>query len=301
MARVYRLYRFLGDWLIFGGPIRGFFYLRSERHTGVSRTCVALRSREISENWIQIFQFINIGDTRRLMGKKRGLGGSGFVYYNHRVALTFGALPISVLVMRVRTHASLALTSCMCSYLPVNRSHLFRRTNDGNDGIPTHHLWSRMSVAQRQLLVQHLGRQAMRVTGVSDGQGLRREIQRDTPSLVLRDVGLPGEDGFSLIRFLREACPGTGVIMVSVASDTIDRVAGLEAGADDYIAKPFEPRELLARVKSALKASLFHGDQVSSSGAEGKPWDAGCWTLNGGCCWTPTGLRNDWRQANSIC
>jgi DNA-binding response OmpR family regulator len=108
-------------------------------------------------------------------------------------------------------------------------------------------------VAQRQLLVQYLGRQAMRVTGVADGQALRREILRDLPSLVLLDVGLPGEDGFSLIRFLRKACPETGVIMVSASSDTIDRVAGLEAGADDYIAKPFEPRELLARVKSVLR------------------------------------------------
>jgi DNA-binding response OmpR family regulator len=108
-------------------------------------------------------------------------------------------------------------------------------------------------VAQRQLLVQYLGRQGMRVTGVADGQALRREIQRDAPSLVLLDIGLPGEDGFSLIRYLREACPGAGVIMVSVASDTIDRVAGLEAGADDYISKPFEPRELLARVKSVLR------------------------------------------------
>ena len=108
-------------------------------------------------------------------------------------------------------------------------------------------------VAQRQLLVQYLSRQGMRVTGLGDGMSLRREIQRDVPSLVLLDVGLPGEDGFSLIRHLREACPSAGVIMVSISSDTIDRVAGLEAGADDYIAKPFEPRELLARVKSVLR------------------------------------------------
>jgi DNA-binding response OmpR family regulator len=117
-------------------------------------------------------------------------------------------------------------------------------------------------VAQRQLLVQYLSRQAMRVTGVADGQALRREIKRDVPSLVLLDVGLPGEDGFSLIRYLREVCPATGVIMVSASSDTIDRVAGLEAGADDYIAKPFEPRELLARVKSVLRraASVATGE-----------------------------------------
>jgi DNA-binding response OmpR family regulator len=108
-------------------------------------------------------------------------------------------------------------------------------------------------VAQRQMLVQYLSRQGMRVTGVPDGPALRREIVRDVPSMVLLDVGLPGEDGFSLIRYLREACPGSGVIMVSASTDTIDRVAGLEAGADDFVSKPFEPRELLARVKSVLR------------------------------------------------
>jgi DNA-binding response OmpR family regulator len=127
-------------------------------------------------------------------------------------------------------------------------------------------------VAQRQLLVQYLSRQAMRVTGVADGQALRREIQRDAPSLVLLDVGLPGEDGFSLIRFLREACPAAGVIMVSVSSDTIDRVAGLEAGADDYIGKPFEPRELLARVKSVLRraSSVATGELTGPRVAMGR-------------------------------
>ena len=96
--------------------------------------------------------------------------------------------------------------------------------------------------------------------------------ERDTPSLVLLDVGLPGEDGFALIRLLREACPTTGVIMVSVSSDTIDRVAGLEAGADDYIAKPFEPRELLARVKSVLRrsATANNGEPVGARVAMGR-------------------------------
>ena len=127
-------------------------------------------------------------------------------------------------------------------------------------------------VAQRQLLVQYLSRQGMRVTGLGDGASLRREIQRDTPSLVLLDVGLPGEDGFSLIRYLRAACPSAGVIMVSISSDIIDRVAGLEAGADDYIAKPFEPRELLARVKGVLRrtAAVPSGDTSGPRVAMGR-------------------------------
>jgi two-component system phosphate regulon response regulator OmpR len=67
------------------------------------------------------------------------------------------------------------------------------------------------------------------------------------------DVGLPGEDGFALARWLRKRSGRLGIIMVTAASDTVDRVIGLETGADDYIAKPFEPRELLARVKSVLR------------------------------------------------
>jgi two-component system phosphate regulon response regulator OmpR len=71
--------------------------------------------------------------------------------------------------------------------------------------------------------------------------------------VVLLDVGLPGEDGFALARWLREKSGRIGIIMVTVATDTVDRVVGLESGADDYIPKPFEPRELLARVKSVLR------------------------------------------------
>ena len=108
---------------------------------------------------------------------------------------------------------------------------------------------------QRKLLVDYLARQQFRVTGVDGGIALRRAVERNLPALVLLDVGLPGEDGFALARWLREKSGRIGIIMVTVASDTVDRVIGLETGADDYIAKPFEPRELLARVKSVLRRS----------------------------------------------
>jgi two-component system phosphate regulon response regulator OmpR len=78
-------------------------------------------------------------------------------------------------------------------------------------------------------------------------------VERELPQIVLLDVGLPGEDGFALARWLREKSGRIGIIMVTVATDTVDRVVGLESGADDYIPKPFEPRELLARVKSLLR------------------------------------------------
>ena len=109
---------------------------------------------------------------------------------------------------------------------------------------------------QRQLLVDYLTRQNFRVTGVDGGIALRKLFERELPALVLLDVGLPDEDGFTIARWLRERTPRVGIIMVTVASDTVDRVIGLEIGADDYIAKPFEPRELLARVKSVLRRTI---------------------------------------------
>jgi two-component system phosphate regulon response regulator OmpR len=107
--------------------------------------------------------------------------------------------------------------------------------------------------AQRQLLLDYLAKQNFRVSGADGGPALRRMVERELPALVLLDVGLPGEDGFALARWLREKSSRIGIIMVTIAADTVDRVVGLETGADDYIAKPFEPRELLARVKSVLR------------------------------------------------
>jgi class 3 adenylate cyclase len=106
---------------------------------------------------------------------------------------------------------------------------------------------------QRQLLADYLAEQNFRVSAVDGGAALHRLVDREAPALVLLDVHLPGEDGFALARWLREKSSRTGIIMVTSAADTVDRVVGLETGADDYITKPFEPRELLARVKSVLR------------------------------------------------
>jgi len=89
--------------------------------------------------------------------------------------------------------------------------------------------------AQRHLLVEYLAKHNFRVTGVDGGPALRRLVERELPNVVLLDVGLPGEDGFALARWLRERSGRLGIIMVTAASDTVDRVAGLETGADDYI------------------------------------------------------------------
>ena len=123
---------------------------------------------------------------------------------------------------------------------------------EGMDDRP-HILVVEDEATQRQLLVDYLSKQSFRVSGANGGAALRKIVERELPALVLLDVGLPGEDGFSLARWLRERSPRIGIIMVTAATDTVDRVVGLETGADDYIAKPFEPRELLARVKSVLR------------------------------------------------
>ena len=106
--------------------------------------------------------------------------------------------------------------------------------------------------AIRQMLAEYLGEHGYAVTLAASGEAMRAEMERVRPVAVLLDVGLPGEDGLTLARFLRERYE-VAIIMVTGAGDVVDRVAGLEVGADDYIAKPFDPRELRARIKSVLR------------------------------------------------
>ncbi len=106
--------------------------------------------------------------------------------------------------------------------------------------------------AVREMLVEYLTTHGYDVTGADGGNAMRDAIERTLPDVVLLDVQLPGEDGLTLARFLRERYD-VGIIMVTGAADIVDRVAGLEVGADDYVTKPFDPRELRARVKSVLR------------------------------------------------
>jgi DNA-binding response OmpR family regulator len=104
----------------------------------------------------------------------------------------------------------------------------------------------------REMLAEYLCEHGYSVRTAADGTAMRAALEADLPDLVLLDLRLPGEDGLTLARFLRERYD-LGIVMVTAAGDTIDRVVGLEVGADDYVAKPFDPRELLARVKSVLR------------------------------------------------
>jgi DNA-binding response OmpR family regulator len=121
-------------------------------------------------------------------------------------------------------------------------------------GQPAHIVVVEDEPIERNALATYLTRHGYRVSTAGDGTALRRVFDDgETADLVLLDVHLPGEDGFSLARELRVRSARLGIIMVTGATDLVDRVAGLETGADDYIGKPFEPRELLARVKSVLR------------------------------------------------
>ncbi len=102
------------------------------------------------------------------------------------------------------------------------------------------------------MLSEYLSRQGYSVATAGDGVSMRRLLNEQHFDLALLDINLPGEDGLSLARYLRERY-ALGIIMLTAADDVIDRIVGLEMGADDYITKPFDPRELLARIKSVLR------------------------------------------------
>jgi DNA-binding response OmpR family regulator len=102
------------------------------------------------------------------------------------------------------------------------------------------------------LLANYLQLQGFRVSQVHDGRALLELMARDPAVLVLLDLGLPGEDGFAIARQLRERWR-CGLVIVTGRGDAIDKVVGLEIGADDYVTKPFDLRELLARIKAVLR------------------------------------------------
>ena len=104
----------------------------------------------------------------------------------------------------------------------------------------------------REMLEEYLSSEGYQVVTAEDGAAMREVIERSAPDLVLLDLKLPQEDGLSLARYLRERYD-VGIIMVTGAGGVVDRIVGLEVGADDYVAKPFDPRELLARIKSVMR------------------------------------------------
>lgn len=120
-----------------------------------------------------------------------------------------------------------------------------------------------------QLLAGYLQSQGYRVSQLHSGRELMSLMPADPPALVLLDLGLPGEDGFTIARQLREhwRC---GLVIVTGRGDSVDKVVGLEVGADDYVTKPFDLRELLARIKAVLRR-IAPGEAPSAAPAAAAP------------------------------
>lgn len=104
----------------------------------------------------------------------------------------------------------------------------------------------------RGLLARYLGEQGFKVTTVADGVAMDAFMVHALPDLIILDLMLPGEDGLSIARRLR-ATSQVPFIMLSARGEEVDRIVGLEVGADDYLPKPFNPRELLARIRAVLR------------------------------------------------
>jgi DNA-binding response OmpR family regulator len=110
----------------------------------------------------------------------------------------------------------------------------------------------------------YLERAGFRVAGAEDGEAALRQVETQSPSMVVLDVMLPKIDGFEVCRRLRDAGNQVAILILTARDDDIDKIIGLELGADDYLTKPFNPRELVARVKAILRR-----------GTGGKDGDAG--------------------------
>src|SRR6266704_1933331 len=105
----------------------------------------------------------------------------------------------------------------------------------------------------RDLLVRYLTEQGFQVQALADARDLDKKLQRDPPHLLVLDLMLPGEDGLAVCRRLRASGETVPVIMLTAKGEDVDRIVGLEMGADDYLPKPFNPRELVARIHAVLR------------------------------------------------
>lgn len=113
----------------------------------------------------------------------------------------------------------------------------------------------------RNLLLEYFEKNGMRATAVADARGMRSALKVAPPDLIVLDLMLPGEDGLSLCRDVR-AHSNLPIVMLTARGEETDRIVGLEMGADDYVPKPFHPRELLARIKSVLRRARSMPDNL---------------------------------------
>jgi two-component system OmpR family response regulator len=124
---------------------------------------------------------------------------------------------------------------------------------------PAHILVVDDDPALRALLMEYLAEHELRVTAVAGGAEMRAAFDREAIDLVVLDLRLPGEDGLQLARQLRERA-NVPIVLLTGRAEEADRVMGLELGADDYVTKPFSPRELLARIRAVLRRTQAPAD-----------------------------------------
>ncbi|MGV2292754.1 response regulator [Trinickia sp. YCB016] len=129
----------------------------------------------------------------------------------------------------------------------------------------------------RDLVREFLQSEGYDVSVLHSGKGLKRRLQVERPTLVVLDIMMPEKDGISALKELRVAGDDIPVILLTARADVIDRVVGLELGADDYVAKPFDPRELLARIRTVLRR---HGAIVPGAPENLPPYRFGRFEVN---------------------
>lgn len=134
--------------------------------------------------------------------------------------------------------------------------------------------------ASRSLLVSYFEREGYRISETEQADDLVKRVQDNNVDLVLLDINLPGKDGLTLTRELRSASR-VGIILVTSKGDEIDRIVGLELGADDYVTKPFNPRELLVRAKNLLWRVRSQDKDPRENGRQVAIWNFEGWSLDG--------------------
>src|ERR1700758_280531 len=128
----------------------------------------------------------------------------------------------------------------------------------------------------RDVVSDFLGKHGYRVQTAADGAEMEQALERGAVDLIVLDVMLPGEDGLAIGRRLAKGGGGPPIIMLSAMGEDTDRIVGLELGADDYLAKPCNPRELLARVRAVLRRA----EQRSNNGSVGAGCEFAGWRLD---------------------
>jgi DNA-binding response OmpR family regulator len=131
----------------------------------------------------------------------------------------------------------------------------------------------------RDLVIEYLGREEFSVSGAANGEEMDAFLIKNTVDLIILDLMLPGEDGLSIARRLRKTLE-IPILILSARGDEIDRIVGLEVGADDYLPKPFNPRELLARIRAILRRTETQSKPGNEDNEQPNQYHFGEFTLD---------------------